>query len=77
MSLLGWFRAKRDAKVIETHVETLVARNINLVYESIERKIAGLAQAEARGYIRAIATKLLADAIALASSPPTRLPVIS
>jgi hypothetical protein len=70
MSLLGWIRAKREAKLIEQHAESLVARQVHVLREAIERPTAGLALAEARGYIRAKSTKLLADAIAALSRRP-------
>jgi hypothetical protein len=63
MGLWTWIRRASDAKIVEQQVETLVARQVNRIREAVEPRTFTLSQAEARGYIRAKAVRLLADAL--------------
>jgi len=64
MSILGWIRGNRDTKVINRHVDRLVARLTDTVREASVARAAGMPPAEARGYVRAKAVSIIATTIA-------------
>lgn len=63
MSILGWIRGNRDTKVINGHVDRIVARHTETVREATVARAAGMPPAEARGYIRAKSVAIVSVAL--------------
>ena len=63
MSLVEWMLGRRDSKLIREHADQLVDRCAGIVRKASLPKAASLPTAEARGYVRAKAMSIVADAV--------------
>jgi hypothetical protein len=64
MSLVEWMLGRRDSKLIKENADQLVDRYAGIVRKASMPLAASLPKAEARGYVRAKAMSIVADAVA-------------
>jgi hypothetical protein len=79
MALFRWIRSHREGKLVAAQVDWLLARTAGRVREASLARALTLAPAEARGYVRAKATSILATAverIEQAVLPPRLQPIV-